>query len=240
MPEINDQYMIPSFSTPFDYSGARGRSSGLLGDYSSFLAGQEKYPQMYDRLAGQYQLPQMQEAYQMGSERLAGLSSQIMGMPDQIKGTTRDSMVTESQKQGMVQAGQAPLTQEAGVLGGQMEQLGSQMGMANEGINRAMSMQMAQQDRELAPYEMGISEEQRLTAMEHSGWSTENSQELSRLQSNQQAGITLSEGEKNRQHQLEVQKEQYKLQLENYKSSAEFDKFTMGEGLGALWDSLGF
>ena len=78
---------------------------------------------------------------------------------------------------------------------------------------KMVSAEQVQQEKELSPWLKQYDNEAILSSMRQSGWTFENQSELSRLLANQQAGITLSEGEKNRAQQLAVAEKNFENQL---------------------------
>jgi hypothetical protein len=236
MAEISNNYMIPNFQTSFDFNAQKNTNNNLVTGFESALKLQESLPAMRSRYETQYQIPQLRESVQSGQEAMAGLASQIKAMPGQVAGTTRESMVTEGQRAGMVQSKQAPLIEGYQGIAGTTSQLAGVLSQNEQNMNSAMQMEIAQQKKDLEPWEWKYDLDKVMQAREFAGWSTQSQMELQRLQSNQQAGVQVSEGEKNRQAQLEMQKQKYEQTLQSMEKGYELENKYSQTGYPQAWD----
>jgi hypothetical protein len=181
----------------------QGAQTGqFLQNYGNAINDQEKMRAMYSRLGDELNLPALQNQAQT-------LTSTLEAIPQTYGSATRGFDVNANQLGRIVgtkQAQLAPLQQKAvGQLQTAQNQIGTQMGL-----------EQAQQQKELQPYDM---ERQFLTdrmARETSLFTQDAEREYNALVTKMQAGIQLSEAEKNRAQELEMQKRSF----ENAKSLA--------------------
>ena len=181
--------------------------------FSGAISGQETVPNMIGRYNEQYGVPQMQQQIQQGTEQYDYLGNQIRNMPNQVQQGSQESILTQGQLGRVTQAQQAPLLEQQGQLGQNLTRMGQNLGTAQTNASTMVSAEQAQQAKELQPFLQKYSNESVLSAMRSTAWSTENSMELQRLLANQQAGITLSEGEKNRMNSLAVAEKNFDNQI---------------------------
>jgi hypothetical protein len=217
---VDQNLMLPQ-AQPFNFNQQRSENEGLISGYQQALGSQEKIPSMASRLEGQYFIPQLREQVQQGQQILSGLGSQIRAVPGQIAGTTRESMVTEGQRSGMVQARQKPMLEAYNTAGTNLSQTQQVLSSAEQNMNTRMQYEIAQQKKDLEPWEWKYNLQNIMQAREMSGWSEANRMELDRLKSNLATGVGITEAEKDRAFQLEKQKQQYQMMLSNYEKQME-------------------
>src|SRR3990167_5666771 len=119
-------YDIPSF----DIAGQKQESSDWLKNFTAFIGGQESLPAMYSRLAGQFQIPQLQEQTQRLGEASDDITSQLFALPENVAGRTRESLVTESGKGRIVAAEAEPMQRNLAQLSALADRFGARLGTA--------------------------------------------------------------------------------------------------------------
>lgn len=201
----------------------QGAQTGqFLQNYGNAIGNQETMRAMYQRLGQELNLPQLQNQAQT-------LTSTLEAIPETYGNATRGFDVNANQLNRIVgtkQAQLAPLQQKAvGQLQTAQGQIGTQMGL-----------EQAQQQKELQPYEF---ERQFLTdrlARETSLFSQDAEREYNALITKMNAGIQLTEAEKNRAQQLEMQKREF----ENQKSVIELQNKGALDVANAKQSATGF
>ena len=234
----NNQFDIPKMQNNYDFSGQRAEQKQFVGDYTSALKGQETLPAMSDRLGTQMELPQLRETAQGYSELGNTLSSQIKAVPDVVAGTTRESLVTDPQRQRMIQKQQEPLLQSLGEVGQLGEMAGQRVTQAENQLGIQMGLAQTQQQRDMQPWMMQYDTMNVQQAREMTGWTNEMSNELNRLLANQSAGVTLSEGEANRMHELSVQENGFNNTIEKLEKTAKMDQELVAQTNTAFMNML--
>lgn len=181
--------------------------------FGDAIGAQTKVPDLVTGYDQRYGVPQMQKAIQAGTEQYDTLGEQIRGLPTDMAQRSRESIMTQGQTNRAVQAEQAPLLEQQGILGQNLSRQQANLGVAQSNAAKMVSAEQVQQEKELSPWLKKYDTENVLSSMRMSGWTFENQSELSRLLANQSAGITLSEGEKNRVQQLALAEKSFENQL---------------------------
>jgi len=189
------------------------RYGDLQAGYTGAIAGQTSVPRLIDQYDNRYGVPQLQGQIQQGNEQYDYLGNQIRGVKRDIQQGSQESILTQGQLNRMEQSRQAPLLEQQGILGQNLSRMGQNLSTAQSNSSRMVEAEQTQQAKELQPWLQAFSNENILGSMRMTGWSFENQSELSRLLANQQAGITLSEGEKNRMNQLAMAEQSFQNQL---------------------------
>lgn len=214
--------------------------AGIDKGYSDAIAGQSTVPQLTTKYNEMFGVPQMQQQLQQGTELFDTLGAQMRGLPKDIAQRSQESIVTQGQKNRMIQAEQAPILEQQGILGTNLSRLQSNLGTAQQNAGMMISAEQAQQAKELSPWLQKYDNQSVLSAMRMSGWTLENQMELDRLLANQQAGVTLSEGERNRANQLSIAEKGFAAQLEQIREQGNQARLTKKAlpDLGTLYSSM--
>lgn len=235
-----NKFDIDSFVKPFDYAGQKAETQNWMDEYSAAIP---KTYEMYNRQAG---VPQLQQQYLAGGQALQGIQGAIAGMPQTVAGTTRDSMVTEAQRSGMVNKNIANLTPALQSADAAQKQTGTALEMAQTTAE-------SQAARAMLPWEKGFTAMQTQQAREFTGYTTNNQLELDRLVANQSAGLQWTNAERSRANELALQEMSYKQALdsinaqgknqleainkqgENDRQNAKYEAVDLGKGMDWGW-----
>lgn len=210
---MDNNFSVNFTPTTSPVSGQRARYDQLQGNLTGAIGNQERVPQLAQRYNEQYGVPQLQSNLQGAQESFDYLGNQIRSLPKGVDQSSQESVLTQGQRDRIVQSRQAPLIEAQGQVGQQIGQLGSRLSTAQSNVSNMISAEQMQQEKELMPFLKAYDNEAILGSMEMTGWSFQNQAELSRLLANQQAGITLSEGEKNRLNALAVSEQSFQNAL---------------------------
>lgn len=208
-----DQFMVQPFAKPFDFSGQKQESQQLLGSFENAIQNQETMPQIQQRYENRYFIPELREQMQTGREAYQDVVNQIRAIPQTTRETTRNSMVTSGQAAKMNQAAYTKLAPVAEALGQTVESVGRMLTDAEKNMNTAMQLEIAQQKKDLMPFEQAFNLQTIMQAREFTGWSQAHSMELQRLLSNQQAGYNWTNAEAQRANDLKMLQERYAQEL---------------------------
>lgn len=208
-----DEFNVNFKPTESPVAKQEGIFGGLNQGYAGAIGGQTKVPQLINQYDTQFNVPQLQQQIQQGTEQYDTLGNQIRGMSQGVQQGAQESIMTQGQLDRVTQARQAPLLEQQNLLGQNLGRMGSNLATAQSNASRMVEAEQVQQQKELSPWLQAFDNENVLSSMRMTGWSFENQSELSRLLANQQAGITLSEGDKNRMQQLAVAEANFQNQL---------------------------
>jgi len=213
----------------------------LNSGFTNFLGSQATVPQLTTKYNDQFGIPQLQSNIAKGQEQYDALGNQLAGLPKDVAQRSQESILTQGQKNRVVQAEQAPILQQQSMLGQNINQMGNRLSTAQTNAGNMISAEQAQQTKMTQPWLQAYSNENVLSSMAMTGWTQSNSQELQRLLANQQAGITLSEGEKNRANQLAMQEKDFEnsLKVAKAKDTTGSNYITAGAGTSIFDPSTG-
>lgn len=183
-------------------------------DFTNFLGGQETIPQLQDRYANRYNIPYLQETAQRQNEAATQVGDQIRALPASVASSSANSMLTQGQKDRIVQSQQAPLMTSYNGLASDANDTSTRLGTAETNLNTAVSGEQAQQMKMTQPWLQKYDATTIQNAAENTQWTQDNQWEFNKLLANQNAGITLSEGDQARLNQLAVQEDAFNNQLD--------------------------
>ena len=219
-PESN--FEISSFAQPFDFEQQRGRfglSPDILGRLRSTISGFEQLPESAARIGQELQLPQQRENVLRLGELTSGLQNQLRALPEQVAGRSRESLVTAPQQQRIIQAEGQPIAQNLAQLAGVQELAGARLGQGEQQLGQRLGLEQAEQNRQLLPFEFEFTAEENSQARELSGYTFENQLELDRLISNQNAGLTWTNAERQRASELAIAERGFENNLAQIRES---------------------
>lgn len=173
-------------------SSQKAENQDYLGRYRNALAGQESTSAAAGRISGEIGLDKARGA-------TTALNTQINNLPGVLKTASAGKDINANQLQRLTAARIAPIQAtyaNASALQGRLEsELGTRLGYQTTDNNRA-----------LLPFQTEQSLLQSSQGNETGLFTAANQAELSAIQAKIAAGVQISEGEKNRAQQLELQK----------------------------------
>ncbi len=182
-------------------------------DYTNFLGNQETVGQLQDRYSNKFNIPFLEQNQQQQSNQLGVLGNQLQALPASVNSATANSMLTQGQKDRMVQSQQAPLAQQYNQVQTAANQTNQTLGTAQQNMGKMITAEQAQQMKMTQPWLQKYDQMNIQNAAENTQWTQTNQWELNRLLANQSAGVTLSEGQQNRLEQLAAQEDAFHNQL---------------------------
>lgn len=194
--------------------------------YRDAISDQPTVPSLITKYRDQYGVPQMQKAVQAGVQQYDELGSAIRAIPKDVAQRSQESILTQGQKNRIVQSEQAPLLEQQGIMGQNLSRMEANLGTAEANVGQMVTAEQVQQQKELDPWLKDYDNESVLSAMRMSGWTFQNQSELTRLITNAQMGMTMSENEKERMNRLALQEAQFKNSLDQIKVSGEQSRMT--------------
>lgn len=185
-------------ATPGFLSGQLGQTNDFLNRFKGAIGGQESVPGMAARIGGELGLPGLQSNATM-------LQNTMSNLPTTYSGAVRGFDVNNNQLQRII-------AQKSSELAPAVTTAQNSLQSAQNTLNTQMGYTQAEQQKQLLPYQTEQSMLSDRLARETTLYTTQNQQELDALIAKTNAGITLSEGEKNRAQQLAVQEQTFENQ----------------------------
>jgi len=220
------QWDVTRETPPFDLEKQKKEGQELLGRYTGAITGLETVPALASRYEGQLGIPNLREQYFGLGEVGEGLRTGILNMPRQVADTSRESLLTQGQKTGLVQAQQRPMIENLNEVGRLQAMTGERLSGAETNLNKLMGYEMAQQERSLLPFEKEFSMLEQYQAREYSGYTFLNQMELNRLLSNASMGEKWTTEEANRANALALAEWSYKQALDSVRETGSQNRQT--------------
>jgi hypothetical protein len=197
----SSQFNIPSFIQPYNFAADAQQNSDFTNSMGQFIT------QNRGQTESNLGLPQLRDTFLRGNQALGQLQSSIFNIPNTIADTTHNSLLNEGQRQSMMDANAVPLTRELNQMQLAQNATGARL---NQAETTAQNIEAAN----LMPWEKQYDAITRQQAAQMTGWTTANADELNRLISNQQSGLTWTNDEAQRANALAVQELQYRQALD--------------------------
>lgn len=175
-PQNNIDLSVPSV---LDYTEkAYAPADEALKSYVMAMRGQQKPLDVYSQLETEAGLPQMKKTASTLRENIGNLEDTIRRVEPNISATTRNSLVTEGQRAGMVEARQKPLLQNLGTLTTGLGRIEQGITAASQGIDTKTGLFIKGQEQELQPYQVELTAMQDRAARMVSGFTADNQNNL--------------------------------------------------------------
>jgi len=188
----------------------QGQTSNFLQKYSNTIANQGSTADMAGRISSELNLPQLRETSKTLNQRM--LMTPLNNMSD-----TRGSNVTQNQLNNLNTYDLNKLAIPA-----QLAEQNTQT--AENSLNTRLGYAQNDWNRQLLPLNSEQSFLSDRLARETSMFSEQNQNELNAMIQKMNAGITLSEGEKNRAQSLAIAEKGYESALKVAQSGSQFQK----------------
>ena len=170
------------------FASQRGESNNFLGRYTGAINNQETSSAMADRIGSELGLPQMRANSQ-------GLQNTLFNLPSTYSAATTGHDVNANQLSRIVGQKQSELAPAAALAQ-------SNVSSAENSLNTRLGYGQADQAKALLPYGMESNLMSDTFARETTGYTNAMQGELDAIIGKMNAGVTLSEGEKNRAQAL--------------------------------------
>lgn len=201
-------------------SSQKAENQDYLSRYRNALAGQEKQTALAGRLSSELGLDKARGATSM-------LNTTINNMPGVLKTASVGKDINSNQLQRLTSARLAPLQSEYANASALQSSLEGQ-------LNQRLGYEVADQQKELLPYQTEQSLMQSTQGNEIGMFTSANQNELNAINQKISSGVQISEGEKNRAQQLELQKmadSEARARAEMSSSSSPYTTLSEGQTL---------
>ena len=204
----------------------------------SRMAGQEKPLDIYSRLETEAGLPELRATSKTLSGEIANIEDYLDMIEPNVSARTRESLVTEAQRQGMVGAEKKPWIEKLGKLGTSLGRIQTGISEATQGIGTKTQLAMTGQQMELEPlklaYSTMVDRNSRLTT----GFTTDRQTQLDVLFDKLNRTRQLSDQEWQLANELASEERSYMRTLQTTASQAGY-KVTGSESADDLLSIIG-
>lgn len=190
-------------------------------DYIDKIAGQAQPIDIYTGLEKEAGLPQLRKTAGSLQEQIGSLEDTIRSIEPNVSATTRNSLVTEGQRAGMVQAQQKPFLQRLGEVStslGRVQQ-GITAGLADIGTKTGLVLQG--QEKQVEPYLQRLNMLSDRAARLMTGFTSDRETRLSILMDKLQRQRQLEDREWQEASDLAKEERDYEFQFKKITATAQ-------------------
>lgn len=258
---------VPSIA---DYTEkAYAPADEALKSYVMALRGQKNPLDVYNELEQAAGLPEAKKTAGTLREQIGSLEDTIKRVEGNVSATTRESLVTEGQRAGMVEARQRPLLQDLGTLTTGLGRIEQGITAATQGLDTKTNLFLKGQEQQMKPFEVQVTAMQDRAARAVSGFTADTQNKLTTLMAQWNRNNELSDKqvdqafellkiEKNYNNEIAKITEQSKTNIAEYKAKKGIDNTSTtpvntskyyggagtyynngGGGISDLWNALG-
>jgi len=178
---------------------------------------------IYSKFEEAMGIPQQRKAAGSLREQVYGLEDAIKGVKGQVAGTTRESMVTEAQRQRLVQRTQEPLLENLGTIGTSLGRVESAITSAEQTLATKVGLAMQGQAQDLEPFKAQLDYLQNQQAMQITGFTSDKQTNLDIALSKIRRGEQLSDQEREESFQLLRDESNYTRELNKMKKQSDIN-----------------
>lgn len=194
------------------------------------MQGQPKPLDLYNQMEAEAGIPELKGASKALSQEVASLEDAIYGVEGQVEGRSQESLLTEAQRQRLVQSLRDPMQEKLTRLGTSLGRIQGRIGEELQGLGTKVGLALKGQEMELeAPkliYQTLIDRNARSLA----GFTADKETALTQLISNWEQGNQLSMLQMQQMHDLALAENSY---INNLKMTAAESGVTLSGGESA-------
>lgn len=221
-PGASSSGWFPSFSdlgqstTDFN-KGLNQSENDILSKYTAAAGNQQKPIDIYKQLQASGQIPQMRETAADMRGQLNNLEDTIRRVEGNVNATTRDSLVTEGQRQNMITAQKQPLLNTYEPLATAYGRVQEGISSAEEGSRYLTNLAVQGNQQELVPYEKALELQISQNARAMTGFTEDKQTQLQLLLEKLHRQQALDDREWQQAAQLSLLDKQYQQEVNKIK-----------------------
>lgn len=125
-------------------------------EYKGAVSSQAKPLQVFRQFSEELGIPKLKQSQATLTGTISDLEDTLDRVEGNVNATTRESYVTEGQRQGLVTAGQEPIMRNLSKISTAAGRIGNQINEAQSLLGTMTQLAMQGQDRDLAPYQQKL------------------------------------------------------------------------------------
>lgn len=198
----------------------------------------EKPLDIYTRLENEAGIPQLKTTASTLMKEVGNVEDILGTIEPDVAARTRESLVTEAQRRGLVQSKQAPWLEKLGKLGTGLGRVMEGLGLARQDVGTKTSLAMEGLQQELKPLEFAYSVKMDRNARSLTGFTTDRQTQLDVLMDKLQRQRTLDDREWEQANKLAAEEREYKRTLQTTAANAGV-KISGSESINDLLKNIG-
>lgn len=207
------------------FSGQRAESDNFLGRLTNTIGNQETTSALSQRIGSELGLPTLRA-------NTSALQDTIFKLPDTYSKAMTGYDVNANQLARVIGQKQSELSPAAALSEKNLQ-------AAESNLTQRLGYEQRDQDRALIPFQYESDQLNSRLAREATGYTTQMQSELDAIISRMNAGITLSEGEKNRAQQLAISEREFdnQMKMAEYQNSVASSQPNYVQINGGIYDT---
>jgi len=218
-----DNWNVASSLQPFNFGQQSAESAGFRQRFGDWLGGLETPQETRDKYSNKYGYEDLKEGYMRNKEAGDDLMASMRGTAGNVESRGFQTIMTQAQKDKVVQSEIAPLMEQYQSIGEIGESQGRRLAEIEGNLNDAAQLEMARQQQQMTPWLQEYQDINVKQAREFSGWTFASQLELDRLVSNRNAGLQWSNAEADRANALAQIEAKFKNDVELLEKENELD-----------------
>ena len=183
-------------------------------------AAQEQPLDIYSRLEAQAGVPQLQTTAGTLMKEVGNVEDILSSIEPDVSARTRESLVTEAQRRGIVQAKQEPWSEKLTKLGTSLSRVMEALGLAKQDIATKTALALQGQEMQMKPLEFAYSVKVDRNARLLSGFSEDKQTQLDTILANWQRSNQISDRDYATAQQLSSDERNYYQTLQKAAANA--------------------
>ena len=183
-------------------------------------AAQEQPLDIYSRLEAQAGVPQLQTTAGTLMKEVGNVEDILSSIEPDVSARTRESLVTEAQRRGIVQAKQEPWSEKLTKLGTSLGRVMEALGLAKQDIATKTALALQGQEMQMKPLEFAYSVKVDRNARLLSGFSEDKQTQLDTILANWQRSNQISDRDYATAQQLSSDERNYYQTLQKAAANA--------------------
>ena len=210
----------------------------VLANLVAAMKGQASPLDIYSKLETEAGIPELRTSAKSLSQEVYSLEDAIRQIEPDVTGRTRESLVTEAQRRGLVNVGQKPLRENLGTTATALGRVLSGLGLAQAEIGTKTGLAVQGQEKELEPYKLRYTAMVDRNARLMTGFTADRQTQLDTIMAKWQRTNQLDDREWQLAATLASEERTYKKQLQTAAAQAGA-KLTGGESMDQLLGLIG-
>jgi|GEM_PF-3064595 len=199
--------------TPSPVPQIQSTYNNLETGYTNAINSQPTVQSMTNTANSQFGVPQLQGEVSNDQATEDKLNTQIANVGKTVGQASQQSILTDGQKTAAEQNMTTPLQAQLATATTDESRANTNLGTAETNASQQVAAGSAQETKQLLPWTQAFSDENVTSAMQMTGWTTENAQQLQVLLANQSAGVTLTKDEQDNLESLAQQEQTFEDSL---------------------------
>ena len=209
-----------------------------LNDLVTRMLGREKPLDIYKRLETEAGLPELKGVSSTLSKEIASIEDYLTQIEPDISARTRESLVTEAQKRGMVAEGRRPFLEKLSTVGTALGRISGRISEAERGIATKTELGLRGQEQDIEPLQLRFQVMTDRNARRLTGFTADRQTKLDVLFDKLNRTRQLSDMEWQEANNLSREERSYMKTLQTSAANAGV-RLTGGESSDAILDLIG-